>query len=359
MRVLSFDCETTISNKGNVYDPENKMVCFSYASDGISEARMATDVEFRHFDLVLDQFDHLVLFNAKFDLAWGRKVGLDLSRHRVWDLQLGLFLLLDQRERYPSLEQCAEYFGLEGKLDVVKNEYWAKGIDTDKIPEQILLDYARQDAALTYQLFDKVRQRLIEEGKFMLWSLQCQDIPVLLEMEWNGLLYDRDAADKRRLELQQERDLIIGKLENIYPNLPINFNSTDQLSAFLYGGNIKTVRKEHIGFFKTGVQAGQPKFKNVEELHTIPQMFKPLRGSEMAKEGVYSTSEDTLKQLKGRNKWVIENLLQLAKIDKLLSGYFEGYPKLMDEMRWENNIIHGTLNQVATQTGRLSAVKPK
>lgn len=353
MKVLALDTEATTSNYGNPYDETNELVCFSWASD--EGSGVGDRIEHLH-DLV-SGFDSVVLFNSKYDLAWFRRVGVPLQQ-RIWDIQLGAYILSDQRWRYPSLEGVADKYLGEHKLDVVKTEYWDKGIDTKDIPKDILYKYAEQDAILTYKLWLKVSQLLKERNQWQLFSLQCQDIPILFEMEWNGMKWDRQGADQRRLELQKERDQLVEKLNAIYPDLRINFNSTDQLSAFLYGGTIKEVVKEHVGFFKTGAKIGQPKYQNKEIIHELPRLFTPLPDSQMAKEGVFSTSEDTLLKLKGKRKTIIQDLLALAKLDKLLSGYFEGFPKLIDSMHWKDDIIHGTLNQVVAQTGRLSATKP-
>lgn len=362
--VLVIDTEVTTSNKGNPYDSQNFLVCYSWWFEGVADAAKDSLETRDYLRNILARNPLLVLFNAKFDLAWLRRVGLlgDCNSFpRIYDTQLAEFVLSDQRSRYPSLEEAAVRYELGHKYDVVKEEYWKKGINTDQIPwEEVLKPYAVQDALLTYQVYLAQQERWRDPLQRRLFSLQCQDIPILLEMEWNGLKWDAENAVKRQQELEQEQAKLLADLGAIYPGIPINFGSTDQLSAFLYGGVVKEEIVEHIGFFKTGERAGQPKTRKGIVEHTLPQLFKPLKGSEMKKEGVFSTSEDTLLKLKGskQKKMIIEKLLRLAAVDKLLSGYFKGIPKLYNEMNWEDNILHGQLNQVVAQTGRLSATKP-
>lgn len=136
-----------------------------------------------------------------------------------------------------------------------------------------------------------------------------------------------------------------------------NFNSGDDLSAFLYGGDIHQVVKEHDGFYKTGKRVGEPKYRNVVYTHTLPQLYKPIKGSELKKEGFYATNEPTLKQLKGSHK-VIDLILELSKLEKLNGTYYKGLPLLNKTMNWESGVLHGNFNQTQTATGRLSSSRP-
>jgi hypothetical protein len=129
------------------------------------------------------------------------------------------------------------------------------------------------------------------------------------------------------------------------------------LSAFLYGGTVREESKEHIGFFKTGVKVGQPKFKNIEIEHHLPRLYTPIKGSEMQKEGNFSTDEGTLRKLKGK-KGVIEKILELSKMEKLNGTYYRGLTKLRQEQGWDKGVLHGQFNQTTAISGRLSSSKP-
>jgi DNA polymerase I-like protein with 3'-5' exonuclease and polymerase domains len=176
-------------------------------------------------------------------------------------------------------------------------------------------------------------------------------------MEWNGLVFDEQLCKHRAEEVDVQISNIKKQLASIYPNVPINFGSGDHLSAFLYGGVVKEEAKEHIGFFKTGERKGEPKYKNIIIEHALPRLYKPLRGSELAKEGFYATDEGTLRKLKGDKK-VVSLLLELSKLDKLNGTYYKGLIKLREEMHWPEGILHGQFNQTMVATGRLSANKP-
>ena len=185
----------------------------------------------------------------------------------------------------------------------------------------------------------------------------CQDLKILQEMEANGIPFDEQLCTTRAKEVDDKISTIEGKLKAIYPTVPINFASNDHLSAFLYGGIVKEDGKEHIGFFKSGAKAGQPKYKNIIIEHRLPRVYQPLKGSEMAKAGNFATDEATLRKLKG-NKSLVNMLLELAKLQKLNGTYYNGLIKLRKEMNWEEGMIHGNFNQTTAQTGRLSSSRP-
>lgn len=266
------------------------------------------------------------------------------------------FVLERQLNSYPSLEDACIKYDLGHKIDIIKRDYWDKGINTDAIPWEVLKPYAVQDAVLTYGLF-LVQQKLVSKPQRALLSVLHADLHVLQDMERNGMVYDEQLCEQRGNELDLRISELQASLNAVYPEIVINWASGDQLSAFLYGGTISQTVKDHDGFYKTGAKAGQPKFRNREILHQLPRLYTPLKGSELKKEGFYSTNEDTLLKLKGK-QGPLKILLELAKLEKLNGTYYRGLPKLNREMDWPDGLLHGSFNQVVAVTGRLSSIKP-
>ena len=155
MRILTFDTETTIKNKGHPFTPDNKLVCLGYKWLGAKTIIEEYDDElFSRFNDVLASSSLVVGFNLKFDLHWIRRIGCNLNNIKaVWDVQLAYFMLNCQNKPYPSLNEVAEEYGFGQKIDVIANDYWDKGIDTIDIPKEILHDYAAKDVELTEQCF--------------------------------------------------------------------------------------------------------------------------------------------------------------------------------------------------------------
>jgi len=230
-------------------------------------------------------------------------------------------------------------------------------VDTCDIPWPILEEYAAHDADVTLQAYH-AQIKLLTPAQRILVSLMSQDLLILQEMEKNGITYNESLCEQKSIELDNEISKIKESLSKVYPNTPINFGSGDDLSSFLYGGTIVAVVKEHCGFFKTGAKAGQPKFKNVSVEHKLPRLFEPVKGSELKKEGFYETNEGVLRKLKGPHKNIIDQLLNLAKLDKLNGTYYKGLPTLNGKMHWPKGKLHSQLHQTLARTGRLSSSKP-
>lgn len=368
MRSLILDVETTISNKGNPFDESNKLCYVGLLS---TDGHKCYDIEYsdepyrnklEDIQKEIDAAEILVGFNIKFDLHWLRKYGINFVGKRIWDCQLVHFVLCGQQDSYPSLNGVADHYALGSKLDVVATQYWANKIDTPEIPRDTLVEYLIGDLQLTQKVYDKQREEIASHAKSTqrLISLHNQDLLVLQEMEFNGILYNEEGCNEGAKDLISRINIIDNELYQYHSLAEFNPSSGEHVSSLLYGGNIKVKRREVIGTFKTGERAGQPKEKWVEHLIPFERMVTPLRGSELEKEGFFSTDESTLKSLRGTKKAkdVIELILTRATFEKRLTAYYEGLVQLRTDMNWPVNKLHGQLNQCVARTGRLSSSKP-
>ena len=303
---LVLDVETTTSNKGNPFDQTNKL-CYVGLKDNILFDIEHTDTPYKgklnEIQKEIDKVETLVGFNIKFDLHWLKRYGINFSNKRIWDCQLVHFILSGQKDTYPSLNRVAKYYNLDSKIDTVAEEYWKNDIDTTEIPADILTEYLQKDLELTEQIYEK---QLIEVTKkehlIKLISLHNQDLLVLQEMEFNGLLFDEKWSEVLADELDEKIGKMDRQLEQQHNINHFNPSSNDHISSFLYGGITKFRTQENIGHYKTGDKKGLPKFRWVDNELKFPQLIKPLKGSELKKEGYYATDERTLKSLKGSKK---------------------------------------------------------
>lgn len=356
MRILGLDSETTTKRDASPYSLGNEdgLVCWSWAENKESGAKVWKGPE--ELQQLIDAVDLIVMFNGKFDLGWLRKHGVDFSNATIWDVQIAEFIISRQLTKFPSLRDTCVRYGIAPKLDVVKEEYWSKGIDTCDVPWPILSEYAAHDAAITLACYHEQLKHMTP-AQIKLCKLMCQDMLILQEMEANGITYDAELCAQKEKELSAEIEKLNSELHGFCPDVPLNFGSNHQLSAFLYGGVVVETVKEHVGFYKTGSKAGQPKYKNKDIEHVLPRRYTPLPGTEMQAEGVYKTSEDVLRKLKGP-KGPIEKLLRLSKVEKLLTTYYKGLPALNEKMGWPTGKLHGQFNQTLAVSGRLSSSKP-
>ena len=366
--VLVYDVETTISNKGNPFDETNKL-CYVGLGSGSNTHLFSIEYDDNPFgdnlssiQAMVNSHEVIVGFNIKFDLHWGRRYGISFSSIRVWDCQLVHFILTGQENTYPSLNGVAAHYNLGTKFDVVSSDYWKNGIDTPDIPRDILEEYLKGDLDLTYQVYLKQKEEVEKASPQLkrLISLHNQDLVVLEEMEFNGLLFDEDKSNELAIDNEKHIEILDQRLFDYHLCPEFNPNSGEHLSALLYGGSIKLRRREVIGVFKTGERAGQQKERWVDYEVPFDKLVNPIKGSELAKEGYYSTDEQTLKTLKGskKAKEVIELILTRATVEKRVSTYYRGLIKLRTEMNWIKGKLHGQLNQCVARTGRLSSSKP-
>jgi len=385
MKYAILDLETTIFNSGNPFDQTNKIVCGENLHGGAIKSIIDYDLG-TNWDTIRKYKDVLnsslvVGFNLKFDLNWLRRYGLDYSNIRIWDCQLAKFLMSNQEHKYPSLDETLEEYGYPPKLDVVKTEYWEKGIDTDQVPRPLLSEYLHIDLIRTEQVF-KHQLQLFKTQQYKhlysLFRLQCQDLLALADIEYNGVYFNSKGAREKANEIHKEQEEILRDIRKFFDDVPFSLTSDLHLSTLLYGGVILEETTIPVGLYKTGARAGQVKYKNSFIPYKCPRLVDPLKGTEVRTEvskkelkliddGIlteprqyWSVNEDTLKQLKvkGEGKKIVGLIMRYNKLDKLRSTYLEGWPKLIDEMNWEENILHSQLNQTFVVTGRLSSSKP-
>ena len=164
--ILIFDVETTIykhqvKNEEGLYNPKDKEgSAFCLPQQLVmSGFKLREDEYSLQFDVkeetqkLFDKSSLIVGFNIKFDLHWARRIGVDISNVVVWDCQLAEFMLDSQQNKYPSMNQACEKYNIPLKLDVVSEEYWEKGIDTNSIPTNILREYLYGDLERTEKIF--------------------------------------------------------------------------------------------------------------------------------------------------------------------------------------------------------------
>lgn len=354
MTPLVLDVETTTKNKGNPYNQDNKL-CYLGEYDG-THVNIAT--QFREFKYS----PHLlIVFNGKFDLTWLRRYGIDYSKCTIWDCQLAHFILTGQRSVMPSLNEVSEHYGLGSKLDIVKLEYWDKGIDTPDIPVEVLTEYLEQDLRLTWQIYQKQLEDFSGYPQlYKLFQLQCEDLLVLLEMEWNGLEINLASCKQKEKEAEKQIAAIEEQLQTYAPDVPINWSSNDHCSCLLFGGTIEHETKIPIGIYKSGKKEGEIRYKNLIYTYELPRLCTPLKGSELQKPGYYSTDEPTLRSLKTSKqiRILIELLLERSRLEKLRGTYYKGIADKVEELNSADGRVHGQFNQVVAATGRLSSSKP-
>lgn len=174
MKILTLDVETTMfkhqeRNEQGLYNPKDRegghasqpqflvMTGFKWRHKKTAETlRHIANEDFnkKYIQLQIDQCNLLVGYNIKFDLLWMKRLGINLDNITIWDCQLAEWILNYQNILGKnSLNDACERYGFPPKLDVIENDYWSKGIDTDEIPASVLAEYLEGDLDRTERVF--------------------------------------------------------------------------------------------------------------------------------------------------------------------------------------------------------------
>lgn len=209
---------------------------------------------------IKDSVTMLAGCNIKFDILWmltqnGADALWDFFRRggRIWDVALAEYLLSGQAINNAnvdpwyrcSLNAIARNNGIQNlKLDEVA-ALWGKGVRTEDIPEDILLDYQRQDVNLTYDVAVLQIARAKEFGVAFYNNLfsRMDSLLATTWMEFNGLPVDLELGLKQAKDLEADIAGMKEKVKEYLPELPegfqFNSGSSQQLSCLLFGGPVK------------------------------------------------------------------------------------------------------------------------
>ena len=212
----------------------------------------------------------------------------------------------------------------------------------------------------------------LQVNRYKLFKIQCMDLLCLVDMERNGIVFNTEKAMEHAKGIAERQSTLYSRLVSLVGCDVININSGDHLSAMLYGGTIVDTIRIPVGHYKSGAKTGQVRYKLEDVRYDMPRIVEPLPKTHTAKsqkrldEGLetehtlWGVNEPVLRSLKAKGiaKEVLTIILEYSKLDKLRGTYLEGYTDLIQEMHWEHNMLHPSLNQCTAVTGRLSSSKP-
>ena len=186
------------------------------------------------------------------------------------------------------------------------------------LPPAEICAYACEDADITLKLKNILEPQLKAAGaKDLFWDIEMPLVPVLADMEMNGVRIDTDSLQETSKNFTERMNRYE---EEIYQEAGEKFNisSPKQVGDILFD-----------------------KMKIVEK-------------AKKTKTGQYVTSEEVLQQLKSKAP-IVEKILNYRGMKKLLSTYIDALPKLINP---RTGHIHTSFNQALTATGRLSSSDP-
>ena len=255
--------------------------------------------------------------NLKYDLEVLHNYGIEL-RGQLWDTMIAHYLI--QPELRHNMDYMAEIY-LNYKTIHIDELIGPRGKQQrsmrDLSPQEVY-EYACEDADITLQLKNTLEPELKKhECEDLFYQIEMPLMPVLAEMEMNGVCIDTDSLAETSKQLTQ-RMLDIERRIYELAGETFNIASPKQVGDILFD-----------------------KLKIVEK-------------AKKTKKGQYVTSEEVLQQLRHKHE-IVGLILDHRGLKKLLGTYIDTLPTLINP---RTGHIHTSFNQTITATGRLSSSDP-
>jgi len=193
-----------------------------------------------------------------------------------------------------------------------------KQLSFDQININDALDYAAEDADVTFQLYHVLKDQLKKEKKLLAIyeKFEIPSMKTLIEIERNGVLIDASLLNQQSQKIGEELINIENKAFEL-AGQPFNLASPKQLREILF-----------------------------EKLQ-----IKPLKKTPT---GTPSTSEEVLQEL-AKDYPLPKILLEYRTLAKLKSTYTDKLPLMINQ---STGRIHTSYNQAVAVTGRLASSDP-
>ncbi|MCJ7695616.1 MAG: DNA polymerase I, partial [Anaerolineaceae bacterium] len=267
----------------------------------------------------IDKAISKIAHNAKFDLLMLNRFGFEIGPI-TFDTMIAEWLINPDSRNLGLKVMAWVKLGYEmTKIETLIGKGKAQ-ITMDAVPISQAARYAVADAVVTLRLYDILKVELEKVNAQKLFDeIEMPLIPILVEMERNGISLDKEFFNKFSFELDTS---LIELEEKIFAFAGENFNlnSTQQLSDIL--------------FKRLGLQ--------------------PPDSSRKTASGFLSTAAGVLEDMSGQHE-IIDLILDYRELSKLKSTYVDALPLQVNP---ETKRVHTSFNQTGTVTGRLASSDP-
>ena len=166
--------------------------------------------------------------NGGYDWGWLRtEGGISMPPGERLEEVGALATMVDENRHRYSLEALCQWRGLPGKdeslllegcaaLELITNtrRKFKPQNHIYRLPARYVGPYAEADAANTLALFESLNPILDQEGTRTAYRLECDLLPMVLEMRRRGVRIDVPAAERARDLLLAKRDTVLAELSN-------------------------------------------------------------------------------------------------------------------------------------------------
>jgi DNA polymerase-1 len=317
---ISFDTETTSADANNA-----ELVGLSFCLKQGEGYYVPLPTDIMEVSLILNHFSEVfnddsktwVGQNIKYDMLVLKWYGMEL-KGKVFDTMLAHYVIESEGRRNMDI-LSAQYLGYEPVPieDLIGKKGKGQGTMRDVAIEKIK-EYAVEDADITLQLKNVftplLKQKAVEK---VFEEVESPLVPVLTDMEYEGVKVDMDFLNQYSKELETEAKRCE---ESVYEQAGVRFN------------------------LASPKQLGEVLFEKLQ----LDAKGKKTKG------GQYSTGEDVLLKLSHQNK-IVEDILGFRELTKLKSTYVDALPQIINK---RTGRVHTCYGQAIAVTGRLSSNNP-
>ena len=335
---LDFETDTSHGDYGHAVHKDNGIVLASWkeGSNGPLVSHFGGEFDQEKLLKTIEAADFIICHNAKYELGWLRRCGLDLSNVLIYDTKIAEYVLLGNLAagcnatglppRSTSLDQCCRRRGWEIK-DPVVDIMMHQGINPVDMPRPWLQGRCEQDVDTTHRLFQDQRRLLVETERLAVLFTRCLLTPVLADMEFQGMYLDAERVEEVYEENRKRLAVLDRKMDIIAHG--INWKSPMQVAEFLYNP-----APLGLGFNERRRRDGSP--------------IRTTSGRKKA-------DKATIASLKGNTPQQREFLAvrkEIGKVNAALSKSLEFFKGVCTEF---GNLFYAVFNQTVTATHRLSS----
>ncbi|QDV43068.1 DNA polymerase I [Stieleria neptunia] len=268
-------------------------------------------------DLFADESVTKIGHNLKYDISLLKWNGIEVRAPLVDTM---LVHTMTEPEMRHGLDSLSELY-LNYKPIPTSELIGPKGDEQKNmadVPLEKLAEYACEDADVTLQIAKILQPMAIQRGVQQVCDeVECPLVPVLVDMEYNGITLDTDSLAKYSEVLQAEIDDLQARIFSAAGH-EFNVDSPKQLGVVLF-----------------------------EELELEEKPKKTATGQ-------YSTREAELERLSGKHA-IIRDVLDYRNARKLKSTYVDQLPAAVHP---ETGRLHTHYSQTWTATGRMQSNDP-
>lgn len=296
----------------------------------------------------------IIMHNGKFDYEV-IKCTCEIELPIYWDTMIAA-KVLDENEKRAGLkyQYIDKIDPSQEKYDI---EHLFEGVQYAVVNPEIFALYAATDSFMTYKLYEWQMEQFNQSSNKSLQKVfdevEMPLVPVLAEMELQGMEVDQDYAARLSLTYHNKLDLIDSKINEELTKLKptiAEWRKTESANCHPIGKDSNQVKKS-----KNEQLPDNVNFASATQLSIL--LYDILKCPQVSTKTPRGTGEEQLEAIYEKTKQPLcKYILERREVVKLLTTYIDVIPELAK--RWPDGRVRTHFNQYGAATGRLSSSDP-